>query len=142
MHNVIQFLIQHWLLSSLLLVLLLSYISLESQSGAGGQRVSASEAINLMNNHSATIIDTRDVDAFQKGHLINAKSIPAANLVADIKKRVKNKTQPILLVCATGKQSSGLLQQVKRAGYDRVLVLNGGIAEWSRQDYPLISGRA
>ena len=141
MHNFVSFLMEHWTLSLLFLILLVAFVYIESQSSGGGLNVSPTEAINLMNNHSATIIDVRDVSAFQAGHLINAKSIPESQVLSDIPLRIKNKSQTIILVSSGKNQLLKLVQSLKKVGYDKVSILSGGIEEWKRQDFPLVSGK-
>ena len=108
-------------------------------ASGGGMAVQAQELINLMNNHGAAVIDIRDPSAFKKGHLINSKNIQADQLVAKMTSGSRNKETPIILVCSAGKNSAPLAVNLKKAGFQRVSLLSGGIDEWKRQELPVIT---
>ena len=52
----------------------------------------------------------------------------------------KFKSQPLILVCPRGLQSSALANQLKKQGY-LVHVLAGGIEAWQNAELPLNKGK-
>ena len=105
----------------------------------GGRRgVSAAEATQLINRRNAVVIDLRSADDFAKGHLPSARQIEFAELAAKVGQLVKNKSNPVLLVCQTGQQSHKALRLVKDAGFAEVHVLDGGVNAWQQAGMPVV----
>ncbi|MFC5429499.1 rhodanese-like domain-containing protein [Paraburkholderia sp.] len=105
----------------------------------GGRRgVSAAEATQLINRRNAVVIDLRSADDFAKGHLPSARQIAFGELEAKVGQFVKNKSNPVLLVCQTGQQSHKALRVVKDAGFAEVHVLDGGVNAWQQAGMPVV----
>jgi len=115
---------------------LLLWPSLRQGGGRGG--VSAAEATQLINRRNAVVIDLRSADEFANGHLPSARNLQFSELQAKIGQFVKNKGNPVLLVCQTGQQSRKALGIVKEAGFAEVEVLNGGLNAWQQAGMPVV----
>ena len=48
----------------------------------------------------------------------------------------------MVAVCRSGQASSAAAARLKKAGFERVYWLDGGIAAWQQADLPLVKGRA
>ena len=48
---------------------------------------------------------------------------------------------PVVLVCRSGITAGGVAKTLKKAGFEQVSVLDGGIAAWQAADLPLVKGR-
>lgn len=107
-----------------------------SRGGRGG--VSAAEATQLINRRNAVVIDLRPAEDFAKGHLPSARHLEFAELQAKAGQFVKNKSNPVLLVCQTGQQSHKALRLVKDAGFAEVHVLDGGVNAWQQAGMPVV----
>ena len=97
------------------------------------------EAINLMNNESAVVVDLRDSKEFQSGHIVDARNIPASKLEARLAELEPHRHQPIILVCKMGQHSSGVGKQLTAKGFERVYRMSGGMMEWGSSQLPLVS---
>ena len=106
------------------------------RGGRGG--VSAAEATQLINRRNAVVIDLRAAADFTNGHLPSARHLQFSELDAKIGQFVKNKSNPVLLVCQTGQQSHKALRIVKDAGYAEVHVLDGGVNAWQQAGMPVV----
>ncbi|TAL97121.1 MAG: rhodanese-like domain-containing protein [Paraburkholderia sp.] len=104
--------------------------------GRGG--LSAAEATQLINRRNAVVIDLRSTEDFAKGHLPSARHIEFAALQAKAGQLVKNKSNPVLLVCQTGQQSNKAVRVVQDAGYAEVHVLQGGLNAWQQAGMPVV----
>jgi rhodanese-related sulfurtransferase len=51
---------------------------------------------------------------------------------------VKNKSNPVLLVCQTGQQSHKAASLVTEAGFAEVHVLDGGVDAWQKAGMPVV----
>lgn len=105
----------------------------------GGQAVSVSEAVRLMNREKAVLVDTRDAAAYAAGHATGARHIP----LDDFSKTPfpsglpSNKTQPVLLMCERGVRASKAAGLLRKGGYERALTIDGGMAAWREAQMPV-----
>jgi rhodanese-related sulfurtransferase len=132
----VDFLIQNWVLVLAALVSggLLLWPSL--RGGAGGGSVSPNEAVRLMNHEKAVVIDVCEPAEFASGHVVGARSVPLASL-AGAKALPSNKALPVIVVCASGVRASRAAGQLRQAGYERTVVLGGGMRAWREAGLPV-----
>ena len=104
----------------------------------GRSGVSAAEATQLINRRNAVVVDLRSGEDFAKGHLPSARHLEFAELQAKVGQLVKNKSNPVLLVCQTGQQSHKAQRLVKDAGFAEVHVLDGGVNAWQQAGMPVV----
>jgi rhodanese-related sulfurtransferase len=50
---------------------------------------------------------------------------------------VKNKTVPLILVCASGSRAGRVLATAKKLGYEQAQVLAGGMKAWKDANLPV-----
>ncbi len=135
-----QFIINHWVLWSILvIVLILIYINELLTQKKQAKELSPQAAVNLINHENATVIDLRDADTFTKGHIIDAIRVSAEDF--NQQRMAKYKEKPIILVCAKGLQTAQLATKLKQQGFTQAMVLAGGMAAWQAADLPTIKGK-
>lgn len=139
MESFIAFVIDHWLLASVWLALLLAL--LYNESLRGGNLLSPQQATALINEHNALIVDIRSEAEFRSGHLPQAINLPSAELCARLQQMHTDKQRPILLVCKTGQNTGSVGVQLKKAGFGAISRLRGGMLEWQGQSLPLIKSK-
>ena len=71
----------------------------------------------------AVVIDVRSPEEFRSGHVPNAVNIPLGELRESLPRRVKDKSQVLLLHCLSGGRSGIAKQQIKGMGYQNVFNL-------------------
>ncbi len=103
-----------------------------------GHRVSILEATQLINRGKAVIVDVRDPAAFTAGHLRDAKNIPLKDLSKRVGELDKFKSKTVIVVCQAGVQSVKAAAQLKKAGFNEVVSLEGGVSAWQAQGLPLV----
>jgi rhodanese-related sulfurtransferase len=132
-----KFLLDNWILVSIALAsgAMLFIPSLLGRGAAAG--ISPSAAVTLINREKAQIVDVCDKAEYEAGHLPNAKHIPLAELEAKLTTSVKNKTTPLVLVCASGLRSAKAQAIAQKLGYDKAVSLQGGTAAWKAANYPV-----
>ncbi|GGI89316.1 rhodanese-like domain-containing protein [Legionella impletisoli] len=135
-----QFIINHWALwSALIIILILIFINEWMSQKSRAKELTPAGAVHLMNHQDATVIDTRDAEAFKSGHIINATRANSEDFDKERFKKLKQK--PIILVCARGLQSSALATKLREKGYEQVTVLSGGMAAWEAANLPVVKGK-
>ena len=102
-----------------------------------GAGVSTLEATQLINREDALVIDVRDADAFAKGHILGAKSIPLTDLARRASDLEKHKSKAVIISCQNGDRASGAAAILRQNGFSRVLPLNGGFAAWQQAGLPV-----
>lgn len=140
MHHLVEFIIRHWLLCGLFLILLITLFYEEGQASGMGLRLSAAKLVQKMNSGDVIIYDIRSLQAYQKGHLVGA----VHKLESAFKKNYafsENKSNSIIVVCEHGNKSGKVAMQFKKAGFTDVAVLSGGVREWLNQKLPLTTGK-
>ncbi|MES2322067.1 MAG: rhodanese-like domain-containing protein [Pseudomonadota bacterium] len=103
-----------------------------------GNRASTLQVTQLMNRGKTVVIDVRDAAEFANGHLRDAKNIPLADLGKRIGELDKSKGKSIVLVCQTGARADKAVKQLTAAGFDEVVVLDGGLAAWQAASLPTV----
>jgi len=53
---------------------------------------------------------------------------------------VKNKSQPLILVCQSGARSNRAVAIAKKLGYEQAQSLGGGLAGWRAANLPIEKG--
>ena len=89
--------------------------------------IRAEELPAFIREHQPVILDMRDTDTFTKGHIEGA--LPADE--TQIRKLMKNRTQPVVLCCYHGHSSRELATLLCQMGMQRVYNLEGGWHAWS-----------
>lgn len=116
----------------LILTLLLTSLTIAcaSDTSATYQKISQTEAYEIMQKQNGYIIlDVRTPDEYQEGHIKNAKLLPLQNIPQDIDKVLKDKNQLILVYCRSGNRSKQAASKLAEAGFKNVKEF-GGIIEW------------
>ena len=103
--------------------------------GAGG--VSVTEATMLLNHEDGVVLDVRETNEWSGGHIANARHIALAQLVTRLSEIEKFKEKPIIVCCASGNRSSSACSALRKAGFQRVHNLAGGIGAWTAAGLPV-----
>ena len=107
----------------------------------GGQRLAPAALTALVNREDALVVDVRAAADFEKGHIPGAKQLALAEVKPEHKLLVAAKSRPIVLVCKAGQSATGAAAVLRKAGFERVFVLDGGIDGWQQAGLPLAKGR-
>lgn len=106
-------------------------------SGMNAGALSASAAVQLINRQKAVVVDVCEASEFAAGHVTGAKNVPFSELEAKLPGVIKNKTLPLILVCANGARSSRAVAIAKKLGYGQAQSLGGGLRAWKEANLPL-----
>ena len=86
----------------------------------------------LKNGKRPLLVDVRQPNEFQRGHINGAKLIPLGELGRRMKELPK--TKEIVVVCATGNRSRSATKMLVREGYNAVN-MKGGMMSWARSGF-------
>ncbi|MEP7301790.1 MAG: rhodanese-like domain-containing protein [Caldimonas sp.] len=105
-------------------------------SQGGGARVSAADAVHLINREKGVLIDVSEPAEYAAAHPVGARSVPLASLEGS-RDLPKNKSLPLVVVCPTGSRAPRALAVLKKLGFENARVLSGGLAAWRAANLPV-----
>jgi rhodanese-related sulfurtransferase len=125
----------HWYLFLALAVIvgLLIYNLIVGGKGSVGPLA----ATEMVNHREAVVIDVRPAADFAQGHIINALNLPMNGFKNQLATLTKYKGKPIIVNCRSGAQSSVACGHLRKAGFEEVYNLQGGIMAWEAASLPL-----
>jgi rhodanese-related sulfurtransferase len=101
------------------------------------KKLSAAEfRLQAYSTAKAIILDVRQSDEFDEGHIKDAVNIPWNDEGFVEKVSSIDKSTPIFLYCLTGGRSSPAAETMHKMGYKELYELDGGILTWRAKGYP------
>lgn len=104
---------------------------------AAGGSLTAARAVQLINREKAVVVDVSEPDEFAAGHVGGAKNVPLGQLEERLPQVVKNKTVPLVLVCAKGARAQRAVAVARKLGYEKAEALAGGLKAWREASMPV-----
>jgi molybdopterin/thiamine biosynthesis adenylyltransferase/rhodanese-related sulfurtransferase len=86
-----------------------------------------------------TLLDIRESDEWEQGHLDQAIFLPRGFLELRADKMLPDKSQPIVVYCAGGTRSALAAKTLHDMGYNDVYSMRGGFTEWKNNGLPFVS---
>ncbi len=138
MDQYLQFANAHPLLMAVLLLALLSIVANEVHGNlTGGRKLSAPEAVRLINDREARVIDIRPVADFKKAHVMGAINIPNDKLKGRISELERDKAKPFIVYCALGGAAGEAAKTLRQQGFAEAFPLKGGLNAWLAASLPV-----
>jgi rhodanese-related sulfurtransferase len=140
MDSIIAFLVHHWILSSIFVVLAAASLANEWRARTFGMKsVSAQELVNLLNHSNAALVDIRRQEQFIKGHILGAQNIPEKEMPNRVNSLNKFKSKPVILICTAGMDAPKLQAQLTKEGLTQLYYLSGGMTGWQSNGLPVVN---
>jgi rhodanese-related sulfurtransferase len=95
----------------------------------------------LINREDALVIDLSPSNDFLKGHIAGSRSVQVGQFDPESKLLAPAKRLPVVLTCRNGQASAQAARRLKKAGFEQVYWLEGGVQAWQQADLPLARGR-
>jgi len=105
----------------------------------GTLKISPNEAVLLINRERAVVVDLRTAKAFKNGHIIDAVSLPFAELKTKLKTLKIYRKCPLLLISDSENHAAKAIAELTAAGFNP-RIISGSIAAWRQADLPLTKG--
>ena len=97
--------------------------------------VSAKDAAVWQGDEAAVIVDVREQDEWDAGHIEGAIFIPLGQLPARLAELSAYDGQKIVLQCRSGKRSAVASSIMVNSGFEQVYNLTGGIIAWGNAGF-------
>src|SRR5450631_1126975 len=98
--------------------------------------LSAMQAVRLM-NQGALVLDLRLKDAFDAGHIGDARNVPAAELESQAESLKKWRDKNVIAYDDSGMGGAGAARTLTKLGFTKVFSLEGGLNAWIKDNLPL-----
>jgi molybdopterin/thiamine biosynthesis adenylyltransferase/rhodanese-related sulfurtransferase len=93
-------------------------------------------AVSNGNGSRPVLIDVRESEEWDAGHIPGAKHVPRGHLESRIEGAVRDRSQDIVIYCASGNRSALAAHTLKELlGYENVSSMTGGITLWKDRGY-------
>lgn len=120
-----------------LLPLFFSFLLLLTGCGAGGaseekgyQQISQEEAKEMMDSQEVLILDVREQDEYDSGHIPGAVLLPVGSITEESAAEViPEKDATVLVYCRSGNRSKTAAKALAELGYTGIYEF-GGISTW------------
>lgn len=100
--------------------------------------VTPREAVRLMNDSQALVLDVREDKETRGGALQGAKNIPIGVLGKRLDELNKHKDRSIVVYCQSGNRSVMAGNLLVKHGFTQVNNLKGGIIAWQNDSLPVV----
>lgn len=108
----------------------------------GVRSVNAAEALRLINDQEAWVVDIRDAGEYKAGHLPQARHLPFTVLKERWSELAKAGDKPIIVYCRTGSTSQSACALLKKNNIANVYSLSGGLSAWLDANLPVSRKKA
>ncbi len=95
----------------------------------GFENIKPEEALKLIEEKNAIIIDVREKEEYDNGHIKGAKLVPLSGVQFNAENILEDKEQHLILHCHSGKRSTIACMCLADLGYKNIYNV-GGIINW------------
>lgn len=135
---IIEFMQQQWLLLlALMIVLFMLFQSHFGDKLSGYASIAPEQAVRMMND-GAFVLDVRSIDEYRGGHLTGAKNLSVADLPTKLDSLEAHKSGPTIVYCESGMRSVRACGILRKAGFEQLHNLSGGISAWRGANLPIV----
>ena len=94
-------------------------------------------ARELIESGDPVIVDVREQDEWDEGHVPGAVHIPRGHLESRIEATAPDRSRQVLVYCSAGNRSAFATKTLQELGYDDPVSLAGGFTDWKRNGFPV-----
>lgn len=95
------------------------------------------QAMHLINRNDALVVDVREQNEYDSGHIIHSKLMPAGKLKERVGELEKYRERPLILVCRSGARAAPIASWLGKQGFGQAYLLAGGVQAWQKAKLPL-----
>ena len=97
--------------------------------------VTVAQTIDARANGTHEIVDVRECDEWDEGHIPGSRFIPLGELGA--RSGELDPAKPVIAVCHSGKRSLTAVEVLQGAGFKDVASMAGGMVDWAKAGQPI-----
>ena len=98
--------------------------------------ISPQDTAAKLRSGDAVIVDVRDKDEWDEGHIPDATHISRGTIELDIEEKVPDQNAMIICHCGGGGRSALAAETLQKMGYKNVRSMAGGLRAWKAAGLP------
>lgn len=98
--------------------------------------ISPTEAAAKSKSGEAVIVDVREKDEWDEGHIPDATHMSRGTIELDVEEKVPDKNVLIICHCGGGGRSALAAESLQKIGYKNVRSMAGGLKAWKAAGLP------
>jgi sulfur-carrier protein adenylyltransferase/sulfurtransferase len=114
-----------------------NYRELLQQVRSEISEIDAGEARDRIESGEPVIVDVREQDEWDEGHIPGAVHVPRGHLESRIERLAPDTARPVVVYCSAGNRSAFAAKTLTEFGYEDVVSLAGGFTDWKRNGFPV-----
>ncbi|WP_251139299.1 rhodanese-like domain-containing protein [Exiguobacterium sp. s146] len=114
-----------------ILVLSTVGIVIFTSNESGITKIDVETLQNRLENEEITLLDVRELDEYDGGHIEGAVNAPLSSL--DEIELPYLKDDPIYVICRSGNRSAQAAQLLQERGYTEIYDVSGGMIAWEQK---------
>lgn len=99
--------------------------------------ISPPQALKMQSEQNAIIIDVRENDEWNAGHIAGAIHIPLGEIENRATELAKYQHQPVITQCRSGARSAKAATILSNTGFTHLHNLEGGLNAWQKAELPI-----
>jgi sulfur-carrier protein adenylyltransferase/sulfurtransferase len=114
-----------------------NYRELLQQVRSEISEIDATEARDRIESGEPVVVDVREQDEWDEGHIAGAVHVPRGHLESRIERLAPDAARPVVVYCSAGNRSAFAAKTLTELGYEDVVSLAGGFTDWKRNGFPV-----
>jgi sulfur-carrier protein adenylyltransferase/sulfurtransferase len=114
-----------------------NYRELLQQVRSEISEIDATEARDRIESGEPVVVDVREQDEWDEGHIPGAVYVPRGHLESRIERLAPDTARPVVVYCSAGNRSAFAAKTLTELGYEDVVSLAGGFTDWKRNGFPV-----
>ena len=138
MENFSELVVNYWWLGVILfgLVIFIAVKILGNAFGGGIIDITAAQAVELIEQQQAIMIDLAEKTTFEKGHIPGAVNMPGVTFFNGSVTTLEDNSKPVILIPMKGLIPIPVVQHLESEGVPKIYILRGGLNEWKEAGLP------
>jgi sulfur-carrier protein adenylyltransferase/sulfurtransferase len=114
-----------------------NYRELLQQVRSEISEIDATHARDRIESGEPVVVDVREQDEWDEGHIPGAVHVPRGHLESRIERLAPDTARPVVVYCSAGNRSAFAAKTLTDLGYQDVVSLAGGFTDWKRNGFPV-----
>jgi adenylyltransferase/sulfurtransferase len=114
-----------------------NYRELLQQVRSEISEIDATHARERIESGEPVVVDVREQDEWDEGHIPGAVHVPRGHLESRIERLAPDTARPVVVYCSAGNRSAFAAKTLTDLGYEDVVSLAGGFTDWKRNGFPV-----
>jgi adenylyltransferase/sulfurtransferase len=114
-----------------------NYRELLQQVRSEISEIDATQARERIESGEPVVVDVREQDEWDEGHIAGAVHIPRGHRESRIERLAPYPSRPVVVYCSAGNRSAFAAKTLTDLGYEDVVSLAGGFTDWKRNGFPV-----